>query len=133
MARQAKPPMERVRERTVWVGVCRIWIGPRDRHGHGKIQVDGKWWSPHRLVWTQMIGPIPEDHDLHHLCENKCCTTLAHLQLLTHAEHTRRHNLERNTCKRGHQFDAVRKGSNGNLVRHCTACAVLRRQARRAA
>ena len=41
----------------------------------------------HRLVWEQAYGEIPEGYEIDHLCRNRACCNLAHLQMLEGHEH----------------------------------------------
>lgn len=47
----------------------------------------------HRFVWEEDNGPVPVGHHIHHKDENKSNNSLSNLELLTHAEHNRRHHL----------------------------------------
>lgn len=48
-------------------------------------------FSIHRFVYETLVGPIPDDHHLHHECENPGCCNPAHLVPLTPGDHRRRH------------------------------------------
>jgi hypothetical protein len=41
----------------------------------------------HRLAYELLVGPIPEDHELHHLCGFRSCVKPEHLVPLTASEH----------------------------------------------
>lgn len=45
---------------------------------HGTVLV-------HRQEWIEANGPIPEGMELHHLCGNKLCHNLDHLEPVSHA------------------------------------------------
>jgi hypothetical protein len=49
------------------------------RGGYGRINIDGKWVSTHRLAYEQFIGPIPEGMLIRHLCHNTRCCNPSHL------------------------------------------------------
>ena len=44
----------------------------------------------HRWLYEQQVGPIPEDHDLDHVCGNRRCLNMNHLEPVTRAENLRR-------------------------------------------
>lgn len=45
----------------------------------------------HRDLWEAAHGPIPEDHDIHHIDEDKGNNDLSNLECLKHEHHTHRH------------------------------------------
>lgn len=49
----------------------------------------------HRIEWEKVNGPVPEGYELDHLCRNRNCCNVAHLQLLTRSEHKVKTNKER--------------------------------------
>lgn len=48
----------------------------------------------HRVVWAKANGPIPPDHDIHHRDGNKRNNAIGNLELISHGEHSSRHNRE---------------------------------------
>jgi len=51
-----------------------LWIGALDRKGYGKIGLDGKTLSVHRVAWELAAGePIPDDIDVLHTCDIPRC------------------------------------------------------------
>lgn len=49
----------------------------------------------HRMVWEHNVGEIPVGYEVDHICRNRKCCKLAHLQLLTVSEHKSKTNRER--------------------------------------
>ena len=49
----------------------------------------------HRFVWEEEHGPIPEGYEIDHVCKNRACFNLEHLQMLDGREHTIKGNRER--------------------------------------
>jgi hypothetical protein len=43
----------------------------------------------HRQAWEAFHGPLPAGNEVHHLCGNKRCISVAHLESLTPHEHRR--------------------------------------------
>lgn len=97
---------------------CHIWTGARK----GK---DGRYGSlnnvyAHRLAWELEHGPIPPRAQIHHLCGNKLCIRVDHLECVTPREHAVRHR--RDVCRNGHDLsnENVRISRSGKRV--CLRC-----------
>lgn len=70
---------------------CHNWAGTPHPHGYGQAFENGKRYRAHCWMWEKKVGPIPKGKELHHTCENKRCVNIAHLEPLTHKEHSARH------------------------------------------
>lgn len=51
--------------------------------------------KPHRLYYARANGPIPPDHDVHHVCHNTRCINPDHLEALHKCKHRGDHLRER--------------------------------------
>jgi hypothetical protein len=76
-------------------GHCHVWTGTQDRDGYGIFRWEGNWKRVHRIVWELTCGPIPVDEkgaalDLDHLCRNRLCSKIDHLEPVTRGENVRR-------------------------------------------
>lgn len=49
----------------------------------------------HRRAWRLAHGKIPDGYEIDHICRNRRCVKLGHLQLLTRSEHKSKTNRER--------------------------------------
>lgn len=49
----------------------------------------------HRWFWETYVGPIPEGYEINHLCKNRRCFNLKHLECLTKSEHKSKDNAQR--------------------------------------
>lgn len=81
---QPKTISERVEQRAIPVGDCRVWEVPGG--GRPMTQLNGKKGLVTRLLWEEANGPIPEGMVLRHSCDNPQCVLLAHLSLGTQGD-----------------------------------------------
>lgn len=96
------------------------------------IFVDGKrsWGYVHRLVYEAVIGEIPQDLQIDHLCRNRFCANPEHLQPVTPRENLARADVwsvrrDKTHCKYGHEFTEANTYKWRNS-RHCRTCAKKR-------
>lgn len=92
----------------------------------------------HRYYYELEKGEIPKGLVLDHLCRNRSCINVNHLEPVTQKENVRRatsnvvaQNMSKTHCKRGHEFGRqpsyiVKKG-----WRACSTCHRDREQIRR--
>lgn len=69
---------------------CWVWTGTTNGRGYGRVWSVGKQKKAHRVFYELLVGDIPEDLELDHLCFNKLCVNPAHLEPVTHQENLRR-------------------------------------------
>lgn len=111
------PLLPRLLARVDKTDSCWLWTGTITRAGYGS----GVRGSPdrttlaHRLMYEELVGPIPEGLELDHLCRVTHCVNPEHLEPVTHAENVRRGiagEVRRiaaraiTHCKWGHEFNA---------------------------
>jgi hypothetical protein len=114
---------------------CWEWTGSKNIYGIWCYwHPDGKWVSieAHRYLWKIILErEIPPGHNVHHVCESKFCVNPDHLELLTDAEHCRRHkrtdfffNLveigQATHCLNGHEFTP--ENTYWDRSRKCRKC-----------
>ena len=77
---------------------CVEWVGSTT-NGYGRFKVAGKRARAHRWFYEQMIGPIPKHLDLDHLCRNRRCVNLSHLEPVTRSMNLRRSQVFMDGCR----------------------------------
>ena len=81
---------ERVEARIDRSGDCWVWTGSRTGAGYGQVWSRRGNRGVHRIVYEQLVGPIPDGLVIDHLCRNRSCCNPAHLEPVTMAENVRR-------------------------------------------
>ncbi len=101
---------------------CWNWTGSQ-QNGYGYINADGRARLAHRIGYRLLVGVIPEDLPLDHLCRNHSCVRPDHLEPVTHAVNNARGfgpsalNTRKTGCPKGHEYDRSYRGR-----RHCSVC-----------
>jgi len=123
----------RLEQRRFWAKVrpdrfgCLLWIGAKKPLGYGNFTFGGRTYLPHRLAWEWKNGPIPEGQVIDHLCRNRLCVKVSHLQVVTQRVNVLRGNSpsgghSRAThCPKGHPYDAANTHFHRGR-RYCREC-----------
>lgn len=69
---------------------CWQWKGASQKKGYGNFWEGKAVLLAHRYAYLLLVGPIPEDRELDHLCRNRGCVNPLHLEPVTHEENIRR-------------------------------------------
>ncbi len=107
---------------------CEEWAGQTDRHGYGRVFVDGKYRGAHRVAYEKERGAIPDGLEIDHLCRNRRCVRVDHLEAVTHRENMLRsetpvaENARKTHCVEGHPFDEENTRVRPNGDRRCKQC-----------
>lgn len=110
---------------------CWEWQGYKEkRYGYGRLHWQGRVQEIHRVVFSLLVGPIPEGLVLDHVktrgCISHSCCWPAHLEPVTPGENSRRRDgLE--ACVRGHKRTPENTNYRPDGRRRCRACARERR------
>src|SRR3954470_23229007 len=73
---------------------CWEWTGAKS-DGYGLFSTSGAKGSmgAHRWIYESVMGPVAADLEIDHLCRNRACVNLAHLEAVTRQE-----NISRRTA-----------------------------------
>lgn len=109
---------------------CHEWLGAKTDKGYGSVRVCGQTLPAHRVFFIAAKGEIPQGLCVDHLCRNRACCNISHLEIVTVRENSARgigraaHAIRTDTCKRGHAFTDENTywvaGPRGG--RRCRAC-----------
>lgn len=122
---------------------CLEWTGWSDRLGYGHYRFNHRMMLTHRIAYELIVGPIPNDLPLDHLCRNPKCVNPEHLEPVTPAENQRRGVQPRRIkemharvthCPQGHQYTVGNTRfmmSGGYRCRQCRKCNAIRTRAKR--
>lgn len=74
---------------------CHLWQGPDSGKlgrgaGYPRMSLDGQTVAVHLVLWTNEHGYIPGRKTLDHVCRNRLCINLDHLEMVTMKENARR-------------------------------------------
>lgn len=118
-------------------GDCWLWTACRSSGGYGKVGRDGKSLYAHRVIYEELIGPIPDGTEIDHICNTRLCVNPDHLRAVPHRTNILRSsaptasNAAKTHCLNGHPFDEANT-HNLNGGRWCRACGAARARRYRA-
>jgi hypothetical protein len=101
---------------------CWLWSGATT-NGYGVIQEGGRQQRAHRVMYEQLVAPIPEGDDLHHTCGKRRCVNPEHLIPLSRSRHKSAHAEAITRCPHGHEYTPENTYMiPGKNQRQCRAC-----------
>jgi len=104
---------------------CWIWTASRTAKGYGTVGWQGAGRTAHRVVYSLLVGDIPEGHDLDHLCKVTSCVNPEHVEPVTRWENLRRSgawNLREMCRKNLHPLVEGNLYVRPNGIRRCLTC-----------
>ena len=69
---------------------CWLWTASLTHSRYGQVWNGTTMQRAHRLVYTLLVGDIPDHLECDHLCRVRHCVNPAHIDLVTHQENQRR-------------------------------------------
>lgn len=132
-----RPVREDVWSRVDASGDCWVWTGDKvkTKSGscYGLIATSNgprrTRTGAHRFVWELLVGPIPDDLQIDHLCRNTLCVNPDHLEPVTGTVNINRmpwnsyiKNSRKTHCKQGHPFTPENTRVVRNRGRRCVIC-----------
>lgn len=123
---------------------CWPWTACLNDYGYGLIRVNNQRLLAHRLIYTLLVGPIPEGATVDHTCHNddpscpgglaclhRRCENPGHLEAVATGVNVLRGggltavNARKTHCKRGHEFTPANTFRPPSGGRKCKACTYL--------
>ncbi len=119
------------------LGPCWIWTAALNPYGYGRFFIETypdrtcRYRGAHIVSYLLLIGPIPDDRELDHLCRVRNCVNPHHLEPVTHAENCRRGvgiahaaacKRAKTHCLEGHSYAGQNLYINPKGVRICRTC-----------
>jgi hypothetical protein len=117
---------------------CWLWLGCTNPKGYGDVRHGKVRGYAHRLMYEQLVGPIPEGLCLDHVrargCSTTSCVNPDHLEIVTREENSRRAGVfaelnanfvkppNLHACVRGHVYDDYNKRVRPNGTYFCRLC-----------
>jgi HNH endonuclease len=109
---------------------CLIWTGATV-NGYGVVRGEGgrsaKSLYVHRVMYEMFGSSIPDGMQIDHLCRNKRCANLAHLEVVTLKENVLRADgkpallaRQPEQCEHGHAYTP--ENTIYRMVRSCRTC-----------
>lgn len=63
--------------------------------GYFRKKTNGVLEMYHRTIWRLSNGEIPDGYEIDHICRNRACCNIEHLQILHGTDHTVKTNRDR--------------------------------------
>lgn len=101
---------------------CQPWLVSCDADGYGQFRLGRRTVKAHQVAWWLAYGEFPPGLEPDHTCETRHCTSVDHLEWVTHEENNRRIALRSDRCRAGlHRWDEQEPIMRGR-GRECRPC-----------
>lgn len=110
---------------------CWLWTGSENGRGYGRVRWNGSTRQAHRVTYSELVGPIPDGHEMDHLCRVTFCVNPDHLDPVDHRTNIQRgitgavnaaRQRAKTHCPRGHEYDDKNTVIRPNGSRGCKQC-----------
>jgi hypothetical protein len=103
---------------------CLEW-SKKIQNGYGRVRFLSTEYAAHRVAWWLANGEIPDQMVIDHLCRNRRCANVDHLEVVSQAENVQRGDLGRmlrqTHCPQGHEMTESNKSTQPGK-RRCRTC-----------
>jgi hypothetical protein len=89
---------------------CILWTGGKNSDGYGVLRKQ----TVHRYAYELSCGQIPSDKEIDHLCNNRLCVNVLHMECVTHQE-----NIARSWARGSNEFRRNRLADLHKSKTHC--------------
>jgi hypothetical protein len=113
---------------------CHEWQSTLTHNGYGLFWFNGKHVLAHRFGWEAQRDPIPAKLTIDHLCRNRRCVNVEHLEVvdlrtnILRGNGTSARNIRKTHCAQGHPFNERNTGHRATGVRYCRECGRIRNE-----
>jgi len=103
---------------------CWEWKAFIGKYGYGRFHYQKRPHDAHRVSYWLLVGDIPKDKVIDHICRNRACVNPAHMQLVTRGQNVllgigaSAMNMRKGLCPKGHKYDGIKKSGD----RFCKTC-----------
>ena len=110
---------------------CIVYTGWRSKDGYGMVDLPGgnTKIAAHRFAYETQVGPIPPGSVVHHVCHNRACINIEHLQVVDAITHAKSHGYEGHAERWGYTPGSPCRNCGSNNfgpgprgVRRCRSC-----------
>lgn len=107
---------------------CVVWTAYKLPNGYGRVAWKGAPRLAHRVAYEAQVAAIPDGLMIDHLCRNRACVNVSHLEPVTNQVNILRGetimaaHAAKTHCKNGHSFDEANTRLTKAGHRICIAC-----------
>ena len=99
---------------------CWLWTAGQDGQGYGMFGLGAdRTIRSHRFAYQTLIGEIPRDLVIDHLCQVRACVNPNHMELVTLGENSARGKTRWTHCPKGHLLFERDKRTGRRFCRTC--------------